>query len=565
MPASTIRANTMRRHFRVMLMGVIIPQCPTGEKRPLIPGNPLCFLQQIWYIYEKNIKKENYKKMGETKKSSILAGIVLFAFLLIMLLAEKQYGYLLFHVTVEMISVVISYGIFVFGWQTKAYLKNSYLLFLSVAFLPIGTLDLIHAMAYKGMGVFPGLNESNIATELWIAARYTQGIAFFGGFFFLRRRLHPYLAFSAFFTLFLLFLLVIFVWDIFPDCYRDGIGLTPFKITSEYVIALLLAGSLALLYLRRRHFDPKVFRLLFAALVILTASEMAFTLYTDVYGYFNFAGHLLKFVAYYLIYLAIIDVGLTNPIQLFIQRLQESEDARERQRELLIQQERLASMGEMISHISHHWRQPLNGVGIKVQDILDVYELGRLDHGYLETKVYEIMTILHKMSDTLDSFQSFVSYPQKQERLELAGVITEVVALAAPRGENIGAVIETALEPGLTVTGSKNLLAQVLFHLLTNALEALEEHRPQWPRITIETTRNLAMHPVLTISDNGGGIDPALMGRIFEPFFTTKELARRTGTGLYFAKLHIERHMHGQLSVRNIPDGSRFTITFPLS
>jgi two-component system CheB/CheR fusion protein len=103
--------------------------------------------------------------------------------------------------------------------------------------------------------------------------------------------------------------------------------LTAFKRISEFAICAALLGSIGLLWVHRERFDRDVLRLLVAALAVMVASEVCFTLYSSPMGTWNFAGHYLKILAFFLIYLAIIETGLQRPYQLLFRNLASSEAA----------------------------------------------------------------------------------------------------------------------------------------------------------------------------------------------------------------------------------------------
>lgn len=180
-------------------------------------------------------------------------------FLLFPLYLTSHYDYLLFHSLVEIFSIVIACGIFMIAWNARRFLDNDFLLFLGIAYLFVGAVDFVHTLAYKGMGVFPG-HGANLPTQLWIAARYMESISFLIAPFFLRRRLWEKTAFTIYAVITTFLLLDIFYWGIFPRCFIEGIGLTPFKKVSEYAISFILAGSIALLFQRREELDRSVFR-----------------------------------------------------------------------------------------------------------------------------------------------------------------------------------------------------------------------------------------------------------------------------------------------------------------
>jgi PAS domain S-box-containing protein len=235
------------------------------------------------------------------------------------------YNYLLFHSIAEIFSILVAFSIFIIAWNARHLLDNNYFVFIGIAFLFIGLLDLAHTLAYTGMGVFPGYG-TNLATQLWISARYMQGLSLLIAPLLIGRRLRVNWLLAAYSLVTVLLLVSIFYWQNFPVCFVEGVGLTPFKIVSEYVICLLLAGAIITMWYKRRQFDANVLRFLLAAIVVTIASELAFTLYQDPYGLANLIGHFLKIVAFYLIYKAIIETGLVKPYNLLFRNLKQSEE-----------------------------------------------------------------------------------------------------------------------------------------------------------------------------------------------------------------------------------------------
>ncbi|PKM96555.1 MAG: hypothetical protein CVU79_12875 [Elusimicrobia bacterium HGW-Elusimicrobia-3] len=234
------------------------------------------------------------------------------------------YGYLLFHSLSETFSIVIACGIFMVVWNARKLLNNHYLLFVGIAYLYVGSIDFLHMLAFKGMGVFEGYG-ANLPTQLWVAGRYVEALSLLSATIFLYRRLSHLRAFAAYGIAVGLLLLSIFHWKVFPVCFVEGAGLTPFKIYSEYVICLILLAAIGLLILNSRYFDRKVLILLIASISTAIAQELAFTTYLSVYGLSNMVGHFLKIVSFYLLYKAIIETSLISPFDLLFRELKQSE------------------------------------------------------------------------------------------------------------------------------------------------------------------------------------------------------------------------------------------------
>jgi PAS domain S-box-containing protein len=249
----------------------------------------------------------------------------------------SRYNYLLFHSLAEIFSIVVAGGIFMVAWNSRRFLDNHYFLFLGIAYLYLAGIDLLHTLAYSGLGVFPG-HGANLSTQFWIAARYLEALSLLVAPFFIGRKLRTDLVFFAYALVFALVLISIFYWHSFPLCYIEGNGLTLFKKISEYVISLILLAALGLLWQRRNAFDQSVLTLLGLSILLTVASELAFTFYVSVYGLSNLIGHFLKIISFYLIYKAIIQTGLVKPYTLLFRNLKQNaemlQESEERYRSL---------------------------------------------------------------------------------------------------------------------------------------------------------------------------------------------------------------------------------------
>ncbi len=264
---------------------------------------------------------------------SILFAILSFAGLYL----TSLYSYLLFHSLAEMFSIIIACGIFMIAWNSRCLLDNMYFLFIGIAYLFIGGLDLIHTLSYKGMGIFPGY-DANLPTQLWIATRYIESLTLLIAPFFVSRKLETNISFLSYVVAIFLLLGTIFYWQIFPDCFIEGSGLTPFKKISEYIISLILVSSIVVLMKRRSEFDRDVFSLIVASIILTIGAELAFTFYVSVYGFSNLIGHYLKIISFYLLYKAIIETGIIKPYNLLFRSLKHSNEALQKARDELKQQ-----------------------------------------------------------------------------------------------------------------------------------------------------------------------------------------------------------------------------------
>ena len=146
------------------------------------------------------------------KHSEILSKYITLLFQVLVLLGLyliSLYNYLLFHSLAELFSIVVGSSIFIIAWKSQQRLDNHYFLVVGIACLFVSGLDLLHTLAYKGMGVFPG-EGSNLPTQLWIVARYIQSLSLLFALLFLRRKLNAYAAFLCYTVVTALLLVAVF-------------------------------------------------------------------------------------------------------------------------------------------------------------------------------------------------------------------------------------------------------------------------------------------------------------------------------------------------------------------
>jgi len=229
----------------------------------------------------------------------------------------------------------------------------------------------------------------------------------------------------------------------------------------------------------------------------------------------------------------------------------------ERKNIMLIEQNKLVSMGAMIANIAHQWRQPLNTLGIIVQKIDILYKLNMLNEKTVEENVSEAMLIMQEMSETIDDFRDFFNPARVLEEFNLYEAILKSYAIIKSRItlNNIDFKIE--IYDQYFVQGYKNEFFQVILNLLNNAIEALVEKKIVEPRIKL-TAKKGSGNIIIEVSDNAKGIPDEILNKIFDPYFTTKD--KGTGLGLYMAKMIIEDHMQGKMSVQKDLSGTTFII-----
>ncbi|UFS70235.1 PAS domain-containing protein [Geomonas sp. RF6] len=230
--------------------------------------------------------------------------------------------------------------------------------------------------------------------------------------------------------------------------------------------------------------------------------------------------------------------------------------------QMLIQQNRLAAMGEMLGNIAHQWRQPLNVLALMVQEMGLRFEVGEWNKDHLDSYVAKTMEILEHMSQTIEDFRNFSTPSKEKAPFSVNDLIARTLFLFEQSFGAQGVSIKVSTSGNPVINGFRNEYGQVLINLLTNARDALVEQGTKDPVIYVHS-RGEQGKSVVTVADNAGGIDEKIMDRIFDAYFTTKDHGKGSGIGLFMSKSIIEKSMGGHITVRNAERGAEFTIEVP--
>lgn len=230
-----------------------------------------------------------------------------------------------------------------------------------------------------------------------------------------------------------------------------------------------------------------------------------------------------------------------------------------RKDQMLIQQSRLAAMGEMINNIAHQWRQPLNNIGLIVQNLQISFSAETITKEELESESGKAMAVIMHMSRTIDDFRNFFREDKEQQNFMVNKVVSHALEFVSAALENRNILVEVVADLEVSTTGYQNEYAQALLNIISNASEACFERHIQEPRILVRITTENG-RSVVYIRDNCGGIPEDIMTKIFDPYFTTREPDKGTGIGLYMSKVIIEQNMNGKLTARNLDAGAEFRV-----
>lgn len=243
-------------------------------------------------------------------------------------------------------------------------------------------------------------------------------------------------------------------------------------------------------------------------------------------------------------------------------RVKKEVEKNKKQQLLMLQQSRLAQMGEVINMIAHQWRQPLNHLSLINQTLYHQYTKQKLTDENVEHFRKKSNDTIQQMSSTIDDFRNFFKPEKKKVNFCINDAIRHALEVSAPMlKDNSIEVIFHEKEP-YYVYGFSNELAQSILNILYNAQDTLLGKETEDKHIDIFLVQE-EKYTLLSIQDNAGGIPEEIIEHIFDPYFSTKGEKQGTGLGLYISKIIVEEHMNGKLTVLNKEKGACFNISLP--
>jgi PAS domain S-box-containing protein len=259
---------------------------------------------------------------------------------------------------------------------------------------------------------------------------------------------------------------------------------------------------------------------------------------------------------------------------------EETERGRKKE-QLLIQQSKMAAMGEMLAAIAHQWRQPLNNLALLIQNMEDAYEHGELDGPQMTDSVKNSMDQISYMSGTIDDFRNFFKPSKEKIPFGIVAAIKELLSILAVQFVKLVIEIKFFYKHGDTeieikkadtdvlavdeimTLGYPNEFKHVVMNIVNNSRDAIVGRLEVNPGLKGEILVLVLVvngKILIEVKDNGGGIPKEALDKLFEPYFTTKGAEQGTGIGLYMSKVIIENNMNGALYAKNEGDGAKFTI-----
>jgi len=242
------------------------------------------------------------------------------------------------------------------------------------------------------------------------------------------------------------------------------------------------------------------------------------------------------------------------------------------QNNLLIQQSKLASMGEMIGNIAHQWRQPLSVISTASTGMLMQKEYNMLTDAQFEKACVNINKNAQYLSKTIDDFRDFIKGDSKKEDFSIQVLIDKALSVVQTTLKDHFINLNIDIKQDAKIYGALNILAQVIVNIINNAKDILVEKDIDNKLIFIDVEQN-GDSAIICITDNGGGVPDEIISKIFDAYFTTKHQSQGTGLGLNMAHNIVANSFHGILEVKNSTytyentqyTGAKFSIILPLN
>jgi signal transduction histidine kinase len=247
-----------------------------------------------------------------------------------------------------------------------------------------------------------------------------------------------------------------------------------------------------------------------------------------------------------------------------------SEIEKNRQKDqTLLQQSRMAQMGELISMIAHQWRQPLASIAsitirMKFKMALEHFDSMEKEKqkeflDYIENEIDDIGQLIDTLTLTIDDFRDFYKPNKEMQRLSLQIPIKKAISILKPEIINQSIELTEIYDFNGEALIYENELLQVFLNILKNTLDNFKEQDIENKLIEIQIKEENEKI-IISIKDNGGGIDKTIIDKIFDPYFSTKDSKNGTGLGLYMSKIIIEQHHKGHIKARTIENFAYFYI-----
>jgi len=228
--------------------------------------------------------------------------------------------------------------------------------------------------------------------------------------------------------------------------------------------------------------------------------------------------------------------------------------------QIIEQQSRLASMGEMIDAIAHQWKQPLNAISMMIEMLKDDFHTSDITSEYINDLEKSIHIQIDYMVSTLSEFRNFLRPSTKNTQFYINTIIQNVQILMKDELIAQNLHLELDIDENIQFFGSKNEFKHLFINIINNSIDAFNEKNISERKLSIKAYKD-GKDIYLQIKDNAGGIPTNIINHIFKPNITTKADGKGTGIGLYMCQQIVAKN-NGKIEASNTEDGALFSISF---
>jgi signal transduction histidine kinase len=483
------------------------------------------------------------------------------------------------HTVLEVFSISVAFLLFGIVWNGYSRERSGNIMILGCAALAVGLIDLGHVLSYRGMPDFVTPSGPAKGINFWLAARTVAALSLLAVAMrkpgpLAKQRTRHWLLAGSLAAAALTYWITLFRPHWWPATFVDGVGLTDFKIHTEWAVIAVLAVAAVLLHRRARReasYDAAGF---FGFAVIGILSELCFTAYTNVSDIFNLLGHVLKIVAYLFLYRIAFVASVREPFRMLrievgerlraeqaLRELNQSLEQRvaERTRQLELANRELESFSYSVSH---DLRAPLRAIDGFSQILSRNYE--RL----LDEKGKDYLGRVQRASQRMGELIDDILHLSRVGRQEMTRAPVDLSRLAQEiAGELCQAEperrVEFAIAPGMVVEADARLMRIALENLIGNAWK-FSAKKPQ-ARIEIGLMRDADGVSAVFVRDNGAGFSMDYAHKLFHAFQRLHSAGEFEGTGIGLATVQRIAQRHGGQAWAEGREGEGATFYFSCS
>lgn len=250
-------------------------------------------------------------------------------------------------------------------------------------------------------------------------------------------------------------------------------------------------------------------------------------------------------------------VGTHVKLKQFQDSLKEIIDEKET---LLLQQSKMAILGEMLENIVHQWKQPISMISMSSANIRIDMMLDNLNLKELDSALEGIESSVEHLSQTMDDFRDFLHEESQAHPQNIKAIIEQTIELIGSKLHLFDIALDVDVAD-FEMPLFKNDLIQIVMNILSNSIDALAKQEGK-KEITIRFVEEQEQVKLL-LCDNAGGIKEELLEKIFDKYFTTKEEKKGSGIGLYMCRILATKRLKGTIVATNKEQGACFEITLP--